>query len=292
MIDSQRLAYFATVAQTSSIRRAAELLHITPAALSRAMKVLEQEVGFQLLATRGRGIVLTDAGRELARRARPVLTELASLHDLAPERREGVALLRYASHETFGTYFASELVAATSRSIEIEHRYLVPGAIEQALLDQVVDVGVAYISHPLAGTTAIAAGQLVMAVFGLEHFRTVPFDEYRYALPAGPVVDSPIAAQALDGWPAPSIARDARFRVTHTETALEHCRMGRCVAYFPEFLVELHNRRAAPNRRLVRLPAPPPVDGHLQPVYITVRDGEASAPAATGMLAAVARIAV
>jgi DNA-binding transcriptional LysR family regulator len=94
----------------------------------------------------------------------------------------------------------------------------------------------------------------------------------------------------LDGWPVDAPVRAVRYRVTHTETALEHARMGRCAAYFARFVVELHNRRSAANRKLVLLPAVPAVNEHRQPVYVVARDGEVHAVAALWLAAAVGRV--
>lgn len=276
MIDSTRLRYFVSVADSSSIRRSATLLHITPAALSRAVKVLEAEVGTTLVARHGRGIVLTDAGRRLATAARPILAQLGGLVDEISTRASADAEgpLRYGSHESFGTYFASVLVRHARAGAAIEHRYLQPGMIERMLVAGDIDVGVSYIPYPSPGATTTVAGHVRMATFGRPGHLEVPSADWRFAAPAGPLIDSPVRTQGLDGWPDDKVPRRVRYRVTHTETALEHCRMGRAVAYFPTFVVELHNRRAAARHRLVELPRPPGLPEHLQPVHVTTREGE------------------
>src|SRR5271168_2893292 len=68
-MDTDRLRYFCTVAQTAHIHRAAELLGISPAALSKSIKQLESELGLRLLASSGRGIAITDDGKSFAARA-------------------------------------------------------------------------------------------------------------------------------------------------------------------------------------------------------------------------------
>src|SRR5881275_1525815 len=59
-MDIDRLRYFCTVARVGSIRGAAKVLKISPAALSKAIKTLEEELGLALLVQSGRGIRVSD----------------------------------------------------------------------------------------------------------------------------------------------------------------------------------------------------------------------------------------
>lgn len=68
-MDIRQLRYFLRVAELRSFTRAAEELHIAQPALSRQVKLLEEEFGLRLLHRHGRGVVLTDAGAELMTRS-------------------------------------------------------------------------------------------------------------------------------------------------------------------------------------------------------------------------------
>src|SRR5882757_225804 len=57
------LRAFEVIARHQSFARAAEELHVTPAALSHQIRALEQQLGTALFHRRARGIELTDAGR-------------------------------------------------------------------------------------------------------------------------------------------------------------------------------------------------------------------------------------
>lgn len=57
---------FRAVAETEHLPTASERVRVTPAALSRTVKLLEQELGRELFARRGRRLVLNDDGRALA----------------------------------------------------------------------------------------------------------------------------------------------------------------------------------------------------------------------------------
>src|SRR5215468_12696795 len=73
-----RIKYFSVVAETGSVRKAAELMQLSPPALSRAIKQLEEELGVVLFVPSGRGIALTDQGRLLQQRAGRLLSEYES----------------------------------------------------------------------------------------------------------------------------------------------------------------------------------------------------------------------
>lgn len=273
-MDLNRLRYFSVVAETGSIRRAAELLHLTPTALSKAVKVLEGEVGVQLVRQQGRGIALTDEGRVLARRAVPVIAELASLPALLTTRRTQGPALRYASHEVFGTYFTRPLLDAMPEGATIEHRYLPPGDIEAAVLSGDSDLGISYIPMPTTGLEHQRVADVEMGTWGLPGLMDIPFAELGFAAPVRPTIGSAVRAQSLDAWPDDRVPRTVRHRITTTEAALELCRQGRAVARFPTFVVELHNRTAADDQQLVRIQDPPELEPAPQSVYCITRVGE------------------
>ncbi|MCO7219843.1 LysR family transcriptional regulator [Klenkia sp. PcliD-1-E] len=73
-VTLRQLEYFIAVAEAESITRAALACHVTQAAISLALKDLEQTMGVQLaIRRRSKGVHLTPAGRELATRARTLV---------------------------------------------------------------------------------------------------------------------------------------------------------------------------------------------------------------------------
>jgi LysR family transcriptional activator of nhaA len=62
-LNYKHLLYFWTVAREGSIARACKELHVTQPAISAQLQKLEQQLGEPLFARRGRGLVLTEAGR-------------------------------------------------------------------------------------------------------------------------------------------------------------------------------------------------------------------------------------
>ncbi|MFF2845149.1 LysR family transcriptional regulator [Streptomyces sp. NPDC058001] len=72
-----RLAYFAGVARTEHVTRAAQEMRMPQSTLSRAMVRLEQDLGVDLFARRGRTVALTPAGRTFLTSVERALAEVA-----------------------------------------------------------------------------------------------------------------------------------------------------------------------------------------------------------------------
>lgn len=78
-MELTQLKYFCEVAESQHVTRTAEKLHIAQPALSRAIHRLEEELGVKLFVSRGRNIVLTECGRYLEKKVRPMLDKLDEL---------------------------------------------------------------------------------------------------------------------------------------------------------------------------------------------------------------------
>ncbi len=75
-VTVRQLQMFAEAADAASFARAAETLHVSPAAISFQIKQLEDMAGFALFERTGKKAVLTDAGQSLLGYARIVLQAL------------------------------------------------------------------------------------------------------------------------------------------------------------------------------------------------------------------------
>lgn len=90
------LRYFHEVARLGSIRRAADLLHVAPSAVSRQIAQLELDLDAVLFFRSKAGVALTDAGETYWRQTRRVMLDLAnarqSLDDMRGLRRGEVRI--------------------------------------------------------------------------------------------------------------------------------------------------------------------------------------------------------
>lgn len=78
-MDLKQLECVLTVAKKGSISRAAKTLHIAQPALSRRLRMLEEEVGVELLIRSASGVSLTPAGALVVDHAREILNSVAAM---------------------------------------------------------------------------------------------------------------------------------------------------------------------------------------------------------------------
>jgi LysR family hydrogen peroxide-inducible transcriptional activator len=90
MITLKQLKYFDTVVRTRHFGKAAEQCAVTQPALSMQIQELEKTLGVQLIERSRNGVILTEAGREIAGRATRILADTRDIVDFA--RRQGNVL--------------------------------------------------------------------------------------------------------------------------------------------------------------------------------------------------------
>ena len=281
-MDTTRLRYFCAVANTGNIHRAAKLLGISAAALSKAVRLLESEVELKLIAPSGRGIVITEDGKAFAARAIEVLTEIDKLAQSAKAAGKVKRPLRAGSFEVFTTHCLGPLLRELDGAdLELILHELTPGKLEEGLVDGKIDLGITYLPIPVAGLDFLKVTTIEMGVFGSRKaFTNLPLSEVPFVVPVTPLQGTPSKVVGLDGWPDNLVRRRVKYRVTLMESALELCRFGLAVAFLPRFVVELHNAKVREDFRLSAWKGPLPLKGKYihQPVYLVKRKGDVEGP--------------
>lgn len=119
------LQYFQTVARLEHISKAAEVLHITQPALSRAISRIEQEVGAQLFIREANRIHLSHAGRVLLFRVEQMLSQyddaMREISDCTQEDSGPVMALSL-SEELFSDFGCQYML--THPNIQLFHRIM------------------------------------------------------------------------------------------------------------------------------------------------------------------------
>ncbi|MGV2122189.1 LysR family transcriptional regulator [Agrobacterium vitis] len=90
-IQLSQLAVLATVAETSSFRKAAEELGIAPSAVSHAVSALEASLGVRLLARTTRSVAPTEEGRQLLEKLAPALADIGTALETLAENKSNPA---------------------------------------------------------------------------------------------------------------------------------------------------------------------------------------------------------
>ncbi|NER64789.1 LysR family transcriptional regulator [Pseudomonas sp. MAFF212427] len=78
-MDVVQLKTLIHVAELGSLSKASDRLHIAQPALSRQIRLLEKELGTYLFERHGRGMLITEAGREVLAHATRILQEMESI---------------------------------------------------------------------------------------------------------------------------------------------------------------------------------------------------------------------
>ncbi len=81
-MELTQIRYFLEVAETKHMTNSARNLHITQPALTQAVHRLEEDLGVPLFAAKGRNITLTEYGKYLQKKLRPLMEQL----DQIPEQ--------------------------------------------------------------------------------------------------------------------------------------------------------------------------------------------------------------
>ncbi len=276
-MDIDRLRYFVVLCNSASMREAAEHLHISQPALSKAMKLLEFELKEQLFVASGRRILVTDKGRLIAQRAQRILSELKKITD--NEYVSGENRIRIGSFEVFTTYFMGTLAVDVLKDYKIQLRELIPGQLEEQIALRNVDMGITYLPIPNQELEFIRVADIEMGIFGhRKKFGKSEFLNFPFVVPITPVQGVPHKVKGLDGWPDDRIPRNIQYQVELMETALELCRQGMAVAYLPKFVVELHNIQVKQDFTLQNLTPPKELKSAKQGVYVVKRKSDVEHP--------------
>ena len=273
-MNLRRIEYFMTVANTGSLRQASEILHISPPALSKAMKLLEEEVEVKLWIADGRKIILTDAGKAFLKKAPIFLESLKELKQSLVSNSSGLKPIRLGTFEVFSTYFLTFLDTLKWDRHSLELHELLPGEVEKYISQGDLDIGITYMPVPDSNLDFIKVSAIEMGVYTKKDcFKGVAQNELPFVVPISPLQGVPTKVRGLDGWPDDAFPRKIIHRVTLMESALELCRQGRAAGYFPSFVVCEHNKRMSKDYQLERRRPPASLNSKLQmaDVYIVKR---------------------
>ncbi len=80
-MDLRQLRYFTAIVEQGSFSKAATKLRVAQPALSQHLRHMEDELGVALLHRGTRGVLPTEAGQRLLKRARTILADFAELRD-------------------------------------------------------------------------------------------------------------------------------------------------------------------------------------------------------------------
>lgn len=256
-MDLERLRYFRTVIEAEGLSRAAGLLAMTPGALSKAIRQLEDELGHPLFVRAARRLHPNAAARRLYDASGRIFDEVARARAALEETAGVPESLRIASFEVFTTYVMAELIEGEALGPGLQVLDLPTRQIEAAVLDGRADLGLTYVPYPQPGLGFEPVAELPFGIYAAaEAFAGVGSGAIPFAVPVGSIAPGPSGLVAVDGWPA-GFPRQVAYRLSMLQTALELAARGACAVFVPDVVARLHNRRVRPEARLTRRRAPP-----------------------------------
>jgi DNA-binding transcriptional LysR family regulator len=253
------LALFAAAARHGNLQRAAQELHLTPSALSKAVRRLESALGTPLFDRVGKGLVLNDAGTRLQARAlvllhlaeqtrsefrgadRSVQCRVAAPALLqarfAPHWAAALAPLGAQAHLRLIALFEAEALTAVQRGeadFAVVSAAVLPGGEAPPGLAVVpletlpMQVALAP-HHPLGGRTQARSAQVLA---------------HDFVCPTRSLLCGVRRGTGSDGWRDDVLPRRIRYRVDDLHALLALVRAGQALAYLPSFLVAQEGLRA------------------------------------------------
>lgn len=148
-MDLKRLKYFCTVFEQKSIANAAKVLNMASPPLSKRLQELEDEIGTALLIRSGKGVVPTEAGFYLYRRACEIL------RNVEDTRRETVLLarkdkkvIRIGLSYLFQSYFRPLLMELRERHPDIHLNISISDTSHLELLLNHDQIDMAFVQEP------------------------------------------------------------------------------------------------------------------------------------------------
>lgn len=113
-LSLQLLDQFVVLARTKNFTRAAEELHLSQSALSRAIQKLEDQLGHPLFERKPREVVLTELGELLLQRAKHILQLMEdTFSELSEAGRRG--RIRLGAIPTIAPYFLPSLLSSFAK---------------------------------------------------------------------------------------------------------------------------------------------------------------------------------
>jgi len=151
-LDFRQLRYALSVSKERSFTGAAKRLNISQSAVSEQVKLLEEEIGFELFHRTSRGIESTDRGRTFLYESEQVMGDLLSLTDTARRLRGALSdTLTIGMGSGMAQIFIPRMFADLERdlpSVRLEIMTAPTKNIFNELHEERIDAGIAIESNP------------------------------------------------------------------------------------------------------------------------------------------------
>ena len=232
LMETDRLKYFCAIAEIGSLTKAAEILHISHSGLSKAMAVLQNELGEQILRPQGRGLEITEAGKRLYQKSKDILDLVEKIKDSTALPKK--SFLRIGLSEIFAISI-TDLIADELQK-EVSFFDVDSGEVEVKILEGEIDFALSCVPFPHPDLEHLKIKRIQMGLFYLNaKFRSLPLEEVPFVAPNIEIKNNPLSIKSRDGWPTDT-ARKILFGASTLATALQIVEAGRAAVFIPKFV--------------------------------------------------------
>jgi len=251
-METERLRYFCSIVDSGSLTKAAEVLGISHSGLSKAMSVLQDELGFKVFSPKGRGLELTDKGKNLYEQSRQVLELMNSIKSQTTAPTQS---LRISFPEALALAVTGRIAEELKEPITIEN--LDSGEMEVQILDRKIDFGFTFVPFPHKELDHLKIASVCIsshARIGFFH-KHLP-EAIPYVVPSHEMKDNPLSIKARDGWNS-KIPRYTPFKANSLSIALRMVQSGSCAIYSPDFIFQEINKSLQKDQQIIELELDP-----------------------------------
>ncbi|MCA9629555.1 MAG: LysR family transcriptional regulator [Myxococcales bacterium] len=253
------LPAFRAVAETQHLPSASTAAHLSPSALSRSVKQLEDELGVELFKRVGRALVLSPAGEDLLRAVREAMLRVEEGVRLATDDCYSGTLRVSAPSPLMATF----VLPALNRVRE-QHPRLVPDLIEldseatrEALLSGSLDLAILDATEHEPGLHVTCLGVITRGVYcGEAHPLYSDLEptleklvEYGFVAPSNP---------SEEHWPQHH-QRHIAMRTQRVDLALRICADGELLSLLPDLVAQVYSGPGSLHRIPLELCEPTPL---------------------------------
>lgn len=243
-MDLDRLRQFLKIVELGSLTEAARAVHLTQPALSRSLQQLEGELGVALFDRRGRGLVLSAAGRALVTRAKTLLESAAqAAREVSRAAERAYFDVRVGSIDSVATVLLPNALDALLSKFDRLSVKLVTSRTA-SLLQRVrrgeIDLAVVAHSGPPPNCDATLVARYELAYFGLkERFSALPKVRRAEDLARFPIVE--IEPSPSTGLPTETSLTHAHVSNVATVKAMILAGIG--VGDLPDFMLDKREKQ-------------------------------------------------
>lgn len=207
-MDLRALRYFAAVAETGHMTRAAEQLGIQQPPLSQQIKTLERTLGLQLFKRHPRGVTLTEAGRLFLAEARRLLDDAEAMRarmKRVAEGQAGVLRVGFTSSAAAHRFVPDALRAFRQAFPDVELQLREANAAELTEALAAGRLHAALLRQPVAKPEGLRFDTLLhepmVAALPIERAEALPASQRKRALPLKRLCQDPLILVRRPGAP-------------------------------------------------------------------------------------------